>query len=182
MPTRTDVIAKLVRLSGPVGPFRSFEALLREKDEWLAAAEPSLVGTLLDILLDPPSDVELASARREDFDGELGEALAHVGARDPIEFLARVRPHLDAESARPTLIEAIGALGRPEGTEALAPLVDDPRLSGDERVRLAGALGEIGTPEARRLLNELRARYAGAAPELDREIEVALQLAGENPR
>jgi len=173
--TRQQAIAALADFAGPLGPFESLEELLKRKEEWIVTSGRELADALLDILIHPLDDNELRSATRENFEGELSEVLQLLGKRDPLPFLQTIGPYLTNPHARPTIIEVVGALGAQEGIDWLEPLLSDERLTSDELIRLACALGEIGGDRARALLEHMRHSYPGETEALQREIDVALQ-------
>jgi hypothetical protein len=174
---RERLIATLADFAGPLGPFQTCEELERRRQVWLDQLDDRETETLLSLLTDPPRPAEYRPASWEEFELDVTDSLIALGQRDPLQFMKLLGPLLENGRARPAIIEVIGALGLHEGIYWLKPLVSNPQLTTDELVRLACSLGEIGGPEARSLLKQMRALPGAANPELQREIEIALGTA-----
>lgn len=163
MTTRADVSRTLAHFAGPLGPFESLDAFYARRATWMASLDPrEALPLLVDLLVRPPDEHEIAPATREYFDLQLAEVLWTVGARDSETYLRIVGPWLSDRTARPAVIQAIGELGDLRGLASLEPLATEPELSDDELVRLAGAFREIGGADAERLLSALRFRTGRA--------------------
>jgi hypothetical protein len=173
--TRKEVIKKVAQLSGPLGPFESLDERTRQRNEWAAAGEDEVIDLLSDILVNPPDAAQFRQATSEDFELELSELLILLGQHDPTQLIQKIGPLLTNGRARPTIIGVIGALGVEDGIRWLTPLVESAQLTGDELVRLAGALGEIGGPAARLLLEQMRASTPAGMTDVLQEINIALQ-------
>jgi hypothetical protein len=178
--TRSQLIRKLADFAGPLGPFETLEARAELRNQWLITADETLLDTLLDILVHPPDLKEFRPATGEDIDVELTEIFVLLGRHNPLELLRRVGPLLKNKKARSTIIEVIGAMKQQEGITWIKPLLDEKSLNEDELVRLAGAFGEIGGPEARLLLKQMRSSTSPKLTDVMEEIDIALQ-AVESP-
>jgi hypothetical protein len=165
----------LLDFAGPLGPLRSFDERIEQKQRWMSEVDDSAFDLLLDILVDPPGESEMRQVDPEDYEFELSELLTGVGRRDPAGALAKVGPLAADRRIRPVVIDVIGGLGAPAGVDWLEGLLRSEALSQDELVRVASALGELGGGRARALLEGMRRRYADATPEVQKEIEVALR-------
>lgn len=175
MPARSDIVHALVAMLGPLGPFTEPSERDAEEEAWAAraAADPSAIAGLIELVRDPPSAGELGRVSADAFQAELAHVLALVGAAAPDAVIDEVGGLLDEPRARATAIEVLGAIGDPAGVRWLAPLVDR-ELSDDEATWLASSLGELATPEVRALLERLRARTPPERTSVVREIQIAL--------
>ena len=174
--TRQDVIAALLDMLRPLGPMGDLETREQEEAAWAtqAAGDGSAIAALVDLASNPPTGEERGRAAEETLQAQVAHVLALVGARAPEAVLDRVGPLATHEQARATAIEVIGAIGEPAGLRWLAPLVDAGDLSDDEATWLASSLGDIGTPEARTLLERLGAQTPPERASVIREIQIAL--------
>jgi hypothetical protein len=101
--------------------------------------------------------------------------LGFWGRAHPEEFLEHAAPFLLHPQARVCVISAFGELGTSRGVSYLAPLVDQPGLSTDERLTLVDSLGQTGGPEAHALLRRMR-EQPGPDPEaIRKEIDLFLE-------
>lgn len=172
--TKQRAIEALVDFAGPLGPLQSFEARLKRRSEWVTEQGQALTAALLEIATEPLDGESFGSLPLEDLEVELRQLLVLSGRTAPETLLEALGAHLENKQARPVLIEAIGELGMRKGIAWLRPLVDET-LTEDERVRLAGALGEIGGPEARELLLRMRRANPEEMMAAHEEIERALK-------
>jgi hypothetical protein len=168
-------VQALSTMLGPLGPFTDPEAREGEEEAWAAAAaaDPSAIAILVDLARDPPDPAELGRVSTDAFQAELAHLLGLVGAAAPEAVVPAIGELIAAPGARATAIEVLGAIGHPDGLRWLAPLVDS-ELSDDEATWLASSLGDIATPEARILLDRLRARTPPERTAVLREIDIAL--------
>jgi hypothetical protein len=173
---RREVLSTVLDFLGPLGPFESADERTSREESWARAAGPSTVNDLLDLVIHPPQPSELERAAPAEFEYALSRFLSLIGARNTADFLGRIGPLIGVPAARPTLIEVIGALGAQEGFAWIAPLVEASELSEEEEIRLAGAIAEIGGPQARTLLEQLRARTPSAHRRAMEEIDIASQF------
>jgi hypothetical protein len=173
--TRQDVINALLFMLRPLGPEGDPAFREVEEDEWAAQAadDAQTMSALLDLARNLPHPTELARVTEEKFELQLAYVIAQAGAHAPAIVLEQVGPLTNDARARALAIEVIGAIGAPGGSRWLAPLVDVRDLSDDEAACLACALGDIGTPEASRLLAQLATREVGKHESVQREIEIA---------
>jgi len=95
---------------------------------------------------------------------------SHVTSRDSSTRIGALTQDL---RARAIAIEVLGTIGDPAGLRWLVPLVDSSNLSEDETSWLASSLGDIGTSEARVLLDRLAARTSREHAGVHREIQIA---------
>jgi hypothetical protein len=174
MKTRRELIQVLADFAGPLGPFRALEEMEERRSAWLDGLRASDLPALLDLLRSPPAPAEYSPATADDFELELTDAVTAAAAGDPEPSLALMTPLIQDDRARGAVIDVIGGLQLARGLELLAPLVIDARLTSDERVRLACALGDIGGDDARALLRALQTRSDGESDVLA-EIDIALQ-------
>jgi hypothetical protein len=173
--TRQDVINALLFMLRPLGPEGDPSLREEEEDEWAARAadDAQTMSTLLGLARNPPHPTELARVTEEKFKLQLAYVIAQAGAHAPALVLEQVGPLTNDARARAIAIEVIGAIGAPGGSSWLAPLVYASDLSDDEAVCLACSLGDIGTPEASGLLDQLAMRDVGKHTSVQREIEIA---------
>lgn len=171
---RADTLRALLLMLGPMAPFESLHEREARDSNWISTVDASAADDLVDLALHPPAPSELGRVSAIEFEGHLADVLARVGARDPKYWLPRLGQLLDTRIARPTAIEAIGAIGASQGLTWFRPLVDKTDLSDDESTRLACALGEIGGDEAERLLERLRDRTSPNSGRVLEEIQIAL--------
>ena len=109
MTNRNCLIQDLADISGPLGPFESFEHGERHRDKWLAQLDATDIDGLLSILSDRPDPNAFGSASWADVELNLGEALASACRHDLRRLITRVGPMLGLEPARPTVIDVMGA-------------------------------------------------------------------------
>ncbi|HEY0475980.1 MAG TPA: hypothetical protein VGD37_00565 [Kofleriaceae bacterium] len=173
--TRQDVIAALVRMLRPLGP--EGDPAQREEEEaaWTtrAAGDSTILAALLDLTRNPATENERGRISAEAFQEQLAHVLSLAGAFAPAAVIDRVGALTQALRARATAIEVLGTIGDPAGLRWLVPLVDSGELSEDEASWLASSLGDIGTPEARVLLDRLAARTSREHAGVHREIQIA---------
>jgi hypothetical protein len=74
-------------------------------------------------------------------------------------------------------VDILGSVGDRRAVPSMGHLLARHGLTADERVRVAGALGDIGGDEACRLLRETQAATRATDRELRYEIEIALRAA-----
>jgi hypothetical protein len=170
---KQDILFRLIGFLGPLGPLEEVSDREQLEEAWAMAADSDAVESLLDLTIHPPQPDELGRVTTAEFETELSHVLGLIGARDPENFIARVGPLLRIPTARPTIIEIIGATGAPEGLAWIAPLVDASDLTDDEATRLACSIGEIGGAGAEALLERLRARTPADRLRTIEEIEIA---------
>jgi HEAT repeat protein len=150
----------------------------REQEEhaWAAraAGDSTAIAGLLDLIRNPPTGDERGRASEEAFRSQLTHLLTLVGRHLPGRTIDAIGPLTGDALTRATAIEVIGGIGDPGGLKWLVPLVDAGDLSEDEATWLASALGDIGTAEAKRLLERFGAHVAPERTNLLREIQIAL--------
>jgi len=169
---RDDLIAMLAEFVGPVGPLGSVDDHFQQRDDRIAGADFDDVDLLVDLLLHPP---KLAPVYTEEgkWDSAVVDSLITWGRRDPARTLPKIGPLLSNKALSPAVIRIIGGLRHPDGLRWLIPLVDSAAgLTEEERIALAGALGEIGGDDARKLVDRLRG-VPNMTPGLQNEIDVA---------
>lgn len=154
MTTREELVDRLADCAGPLGPFRTPEQRQSDCDAWHARLLVEDLPALLDIAAVPPPESAYRPATWDEFELELIDAMAACGKRSPGQALDAVGAFLANPRARPTAITVIGVLGLAESLPLLATLIPHS-LTVDELVRLACALGDIGTDPARGLLEQL---------------------------
>lgn len=173
--TRQEVIAALVHMLRPLGPEGDPAQREQEEAEWAthAAHDHAVLTELLDLMRNPATGIERGRVSEEAFQEQLAHVLAVAGACAPALVIDRVGVLTQDLQARATAIEILGAIGDPGGLRWLVPLVDSSDLSEDEVTWLASSLGDIGTPEARVLLDRLAARTSREQTSVHREIQIA---------
>lgn len=173
---RDEVIATLVGLAAPLGPFTTHDERLEQQDRWVDEGGAALLEALVDLIAAPPPAERLGDASPEDWSILLVEVAGTLGNRHPDLALERLLPLLDDQRARATAIDVLGGVGDMRAVPELQRLVRSRRLDTDELMHIAGALGEIGGEAACDALRLLR--ESAAEGELRQEIDVALELAG----
>jgi hypothetical protein len=175
MTNRDEVIEALALFAGPLGPFTTFEERLERQDRWVDQAGPQLLAVLADIIGSPPRPLP---AVPDDWEVLVVEVAGKVGAAYPDQALVQFLPLLELAEARGIAVDALGGVADARAVPALGELLSRPDLSNDDRVRIAGALGDIGGVEACRLLKEMKAVTPFAERDLHHDIDVSLRSAG----
>jgi hypothetical protein len=168
---RNDVIAALASFASPLGPLTTLEERLERQDRWVDSAEPGLVAVLAGIVQSPPDPLP---AIPDDWEVLLVEVAGKVAHAYPDEAITHFVPLLDLPLARAVATDILGSVGDTRAVTRLSGLLGMPELSDDERIRVVGALGEIGGPEAHRLLQDVKASTPSSHQELHRELDIAL--------
>jgi hypothetical protein len=172
--TRDELIAIVADFAGPVGPLREPEDQERAFYARLAAATAEDLETLAG-LIGSPGEVPGPDGD-ESWAHALEEALVTVGARHVALAMDRVTTRLVPGAAgRGIAIAVIGRLRAPASLAALRDLVDDASLTDPEIEELAGAVQQVGGPEAVAVLRTMQERF-GDRP-ARREIDMCLDLA-----
>jgi len=174
---RDEIIDTLDALAGPLGPQTSLDERLARQDRWVDDGGVDLLEALLGVVASPPSEEQLRYASVDDWNTLLVEVAGALGKRYPEVALQRLLPLLDDDHARVAAVDILGSIGDGRAVPRLGQLMQGRRLSEDDLVRLAGALGEIGGDEACRLLAQLREAVTPAQQDLRREIDIAVQAA-----
>jgi len=174
--TRQDIIASLLEMLRPLGPMGDPAEREQEEAAWAsqAARDSSAVAALLDLASNPATVEERDRISAAALQAQLVHVLTLAGACAPEAVLDRVGLLTKDPRARATAIEALGAIGDPAGLRWLASLVDARDLSDDEATWLASSLGDIGTPEARTLLERLGEQTSLESERVLREVQIAL--------
>lgn len=177
---RADLIALLAEFVGPVGPLGSLDEKFQTRDERIADADFDDVDLLLDILVNPP-DLPPVYAENGKWDSAVVDSLITWGRRDPTRLLVKIGALLTNKAISPAIIKVIGGLRHGEGLHRLTPLVDGAAgLTEDDRIALAGALGEIGGAAASELLDRLD-RTPGLSDNVRNEVNIARRAAHRPP-
>jgi HEAT repeat protein len=159
----------------PLGP--EGDPAQREEEEaaWTtrAAGDSTILAALLDLTRNPATENERGRISAEAFQEQLAHVLSLAGAFAPAAVIDRVGALTEDLRARATAIEVLGTIGDPAGLRWLVPLVDSGDLSEDEASWLASSLCDIGTSEARLLLDRLAARTSPEHAGVHREIQIA---------
>ena len=175
MSSRAQLIERLTDLAGPLGPFTSPAEREHDEQAFLASLDASTVDDLIAIVTDPARGLQLHEAHRESYELLLEEALVAAGREDPRQLFDRVVPLLRDPVARPPAIDVLGMLALSEGVAPLDALLEGKSLSDDELERLACSLGDIGGAAAAAALHRMLALPSPHAPDVAREIEIALE-------
>jgi HEAT repeat protein len=174
--TRQDVIESILHMLRPLGPMGDPETREQEEAAWAtqAAGDISTIAALVGLASNPPTAEERGRTSDTALQDQLAHVLALIGASVPEIVIDLVGPLTNDQAARAAAIEVIGAIGDPAGLRWIAPLVGAGDLSDHEATWLASALGEIGTPHAKTLLEYLGAHTAPERTNVLREIQIAL--------
>jgi HEAT repeat protein len=168
---RDEVIGALASFAGPLGPLTTLEERLARQDRWVDEAGAELVGVLAGVVDSPP---RLLPGPPDDWEVTLVELASRAGSAHADEAIAHFVPLLERPHARAIAVDVLGGVGDPRAVPPLGALLSRSDIDRDERLRSAGALGDIGGDEACRLLREMQ----GATPVDDRELhdEIAISL------
>lgn len=172
--TKSEIAEMLTDFAGPLGPFETVDERFVRKSNWLATLSIDDAPELVALLSNPPTEKLPLSVDADGFRAEVADALIALGRRAPIPILSVLSPLLSPAPERGWAIDVIGGIGEPEGLPALASL-DPKKLSEDELVRLACALGEIGNAGAVAQLRALQRTVAADMKSVHAEILIALQ-------
>jgi HEAT repeat protein len=171
---RDEVIAALASFAVPLGPLTAFDERLDVLDRWVAQFGPDLLAVLASIIDAPP---EPLPAPPGDWEVLVVAIASQSGSAHRDEALQHVVPLLDRPDARAIAVDILGAVGDRRAVPSMGHLLARHDLTEDERVRVAGALGDIGGEEACRLLREMRAATPATDRELQHEIDTAIRCA-----
>lgn len=171
---RDEVIEALASFAGPLGPMTTLEERLERQDRWVDQAGPELLAALAGIVDSPPQPLPASS---DDWEVLVVEIASKAGAAHPDEALAQFLPLLQRPGARAIVVDALGGVADARAVSALGELLARADLTEDDRIRIAGALGDIGGDEACRLLRGMKAAAAPEEDELHQEIDIALSSA-----
>lgn len=172
-----ELVNRLRESAGPLAPSETQQDRESRQETWRAGLSLELVETFMALVRCPPAEEEIFPVAPRDFEFELIESLIAIGKQDPAPFLEQVGPLLVDVSLRATLIEVLGGLGTERSIQWLAPLIQVKalELKEQESIRLACALGELGGPDARKLLEQMRASTIADRSELSKEIDIAMR-------
>lgn len=169
---RDDAVAALASFAGPLGPLTTLDERLERLDRWVHAAESGLVAILADIVASPPAPLP---ASPDDWEVLLVEVAGKVSRAHADQAITHVLPLLDHSGARTLAIDILGGVGDERAIPRLADLLARSDVSDDDRIRVVGALGDIGGEEAARLLRSLKASTPPTRRECHDEIDLALR-------
>jgi hypothetical protein len=172
---RDEVIEALASFAGPLGPMTTLEERLERQDRWVDQAGPELLAVLASIVELPPQPLP---APPEDWEVLVVEIASKAGAAHPDAALDQLLPLLQRPGARSIAVDVLGGVADPRAIPALGELLSRPDVRDDDRVRVAGALGDIGGDEACRLLRAMKTDTPLTERELHSEIDIALRSAG----
>jgi HEAT repeat protein len=175
--SRAEVIKTIDELAAPLGPQTSFDERLARQDRWVDDGGTELLDALLGVVASPPREEQVRYSSYDDWNTLLVEVTGTLGKKYSELALQRLLPLLDDADVRATVIDILGSVGESRAVPRLGQLMQSHRLGEDDLVHLAGALGEIGGEEACRLLAQLRQTATPAQRDLQREIDVAVQVA-----
>lgn len=170
---RAALLEHLLDFAGPRGPFSSDAQHELRRRAWLATLDAAALDDLLSLLAEPPHADQRGPVSAESFELELQDAIVAL-AGDPHALLQQLLPLLQLAAARPAAIELIGRLGLPDAVPPLRELLQQMPLNGDEQLRLACCLGDIGDAAAQAVLLQLQALPGAAEAGVAAEIHIAL--------
>jgi hypothetical protein len=170
---REEMIRVVKGFAGPVGPIEDIKDIDRRQEEWVAKLTTEDLDEFINLLIHPPSLVELGQISGDDFEFEISRILTMLGKNRPLEVLEYFKQVIHEPNARKTVIEVIGALEMVDGLQLLQEVIEGSSVSEEEGVRLACALGEIGGVDAATLLERLESVKTEKSLRFLEEVEIA---------
>lgn len=174
--TRSEMINIIKDWAAPISTFTdidNFEDYKNLSNDRYSTIEESSIDVLMDILLNPPTEEEIAPVSLKYFTSELVDALSYIGKKHTKHSLKKLEEILNLSKSRSAIINVIGGLKDEDGIAILEGLLKE-ELSDDEIIHLASALGEIGGTKAKEILMSLDVKYKDRPLEVLRGIEIYL--------
>lgn len=174
MARRQTLIDAFLQLAGPLGPMGSLGERERARERLHKQLAEEDGAILVGLLYHPLDEDTCAPARAEHVQQEVVDALVALAHRAPEEWLERTKGLLEQRGPNEGMIELLGSLGLPGGERVLTRLVQTSALDERELIALACSLGEIGGPESRETLEQMRDLVRDRDSDLAREIDAAV--------
>lgn len=173
--TPEQVLAAIIAVAAPGGPWGNEEQIARRRQDLLAGDPVIAANQLLTAVALGSSLPESVPVTWDDLNVEIADLLADLAADERVRGL--LVQSLDDAPIRVVVLDALALRADPGAAPALTRLAAEQRerpfLPEDELIRLASALGSVGGPEARAEVLRLSAR--SWTPAVDRELMIARQ-------